>query len=209
MEFNLKVHIEEEASETVPKGYVIRTEPAADARLAKGQGVVLYVSAGSDRMMDVIGESLENAITRLKAMELDLKFVTDLEEDSESVPEGKVCRTEPAAGDKLVKGQQVMIYISTGSRYTIVPNVLGKTPEEAKRILEEAKLACTVSTDSYYYEGVEDGRVGAMSVLPETRVDKGSTIMIYLCTVPEETEYTTEPTTETPTESSSSEVPAT
>ncbi len=209
MEINLKIQIEEEASESVPKGYVIRTEPAADARLAKGQGVVLYVSAGSDRMMDVIGESLENAITRLKAMELDLKFVTDLEEDSESVPEGKVCRTEPAAGDKLVKGQQVMIYISTGSRYAIVPNVLGKTPEEAKRILEEAKLVCTISQDSYYYEGVEEGHVGAMSVLPETRVDKGSAIILYLCAEPEETEPTTESTSATPSESSSSEVPAT
>lgn len=209
MDLNLKIQIDEEASEAVPKGYVIRTEPAADARLAKGQGVVIYVSGGSDRMMDVIGESLENAIIRLQAMELDLKFISDLEEDSESVPEGKVCRTEPVAGDKLVKGQQIMIYISTGSRYSIVPNVLGKTPEEAKRILEEAKLTCTVSQDEYYYEGVEEGHVGAMSVLPDTRVDKGSTVIIYLCKEPEPTEPPTEPTTEPTTEGTTSEVPAT
>lgn len=206
MEINLKLHIEEEASETVPKGYVIRTEPEANARLAKGQGVVIYVSAGSDRMMDVIGESVENAITRLTAMDLDLKFISDLEEDSETVPEGKVCRTEPAAGDKLVKGQQVMIYISTGSKYAIVPNVMGKTPEEAKRILEEAKLVCTVSQDEYYYEGIEEGHVGAMSVLPDTRVDKGSTVVIYLCKEPEPTESTTEPTSSS-SETTPSEVP--
>ena len=82
----------------------------------------------------------------------------------------------------------------------------GKTPEEAKRILEEAKLVCTVSQDYYYYEGVQEGHVGAMSVLPDTRVDKGSTVIVYLCKEPEQTEPTTNPN-ETPTESSSSEVP--
>ena len=44
----LKTLIREEANDEYPAGYVIRTEPAADAELTEGQTVKLYVSTGPD-----------------------------------------------------------------------------------------------------------------------------------------------------------------
>lgn len=203
MELNLKVSVLEEASDTVPKGYVIRTEPAEAAELAKGQQVAVFVSLGSNKMPDLVGETKNNAEVLLKAMDMDLKPNLELQESSETVEEGKVCRTEPAAGETLAKGQTVKVYISTGSKYTTVPNVIGMPEAEAKKALETAKLGWTVG-DPGFYEGVEVGKVGGMSIQPDTQIEKGATITIYLCKEPENV---TEPTTEStaPSESSDQE----
>ena len=204
MDLNLKPGFLEEASDTVPKGYVIRTEPAEGATLSKGQQVTVYISLGSNKMPDLVGESKNNAEVLLRDMEMDLRLSLDLQEDSETVEEGKVCRTEPAAGETLQKGQQVKVYISTGSKYTTVPSVLNMTEAEAKFTLEAAGLKCVVGEPAFY-EGVSVDRVGGMSVQPETQIEKGASITIYLCKEPENvTEPTTEPTTatEAPTQES-------
>ncbi len=203
MELNLKATFLEEASDTVPKGYVIRTEPAENTELVKGQQVTVYVSLGSNKMPNLVGESKNNAEVLLKAMDMDLRLSLDLLEDSETVEEGKVCRTEPAAGETLQKGQHVKVYISTGSKYTTVPSVLNMTESEAKFTLEAAGLTWVMGEPAFY-EDVPEGRVGGMSVQPETKIEKGATITIYLCKIPDNV---TEPTTEstTPSESSSQE----
>ena len=204
MELNLKVSVLEEASDTVPKGYVTRTEPVEATELVKGQQVTIYVSLGSNKMPDLIGESKNNAESLLKAMDMDLKPNLELEESSETVEEGKVCRTEPAPGETLAKGQTVKVYISTGSKFTTVPNVIGMTEAEAKKALENAHLNWTVGIPGFY-EGVEPGRVGGMSILPDTQIEKGATVQIYICEEPANvTEPTTEPTT-APTESAPAE----
>lgn len=204
MELNLKLSTLEEASETVPKGYVIRTDPEEGEELDKGQRITLYVSLGSNKMPDLIGESKNNAEVLLNAMEMDLRISLDLLEDSETVPEGQVCRTEPEAGATLVKGQHVKVYISTGSKYTVVPDVLGKTEAQARALLKEAGLECELGEPDHY-EGVEIGLVGGMSVKPESKIEKGETVIIYLC---KEAEVVTEPTTQPtePTEPSESVV---
>lgn len=211
MDLNLVVGTPiEEASETVPKGYVIRTDPTPDTKLNKGHRITIYVSLGSDKMPDLIGQSKNNATVLLRDMGLDLQISADLEESSEEVEEGNVCRTEPAPGEKLKKGQQVKVYISTGSKYTTVPSVINMPEAEAKRALEEANLMWVLG-DPAFYEGIPEGYVGGMSVMPETKVEKGTTVTIYLCEEPEEvTEPTTESTapTETTTESTGTETPS-
>ena len=75
---------------------------------------------------------------------------------------------------------------------------------EAKKALENAQLNWTVGTPGFY-EGVEPGRVGGMSILPDTQIEKGATVQIYICEEPANvTEPTTEPTT-APTESAPAE----
>ncbi|MBR4309118.1 MAG: PASTA domain-containing protein, partial [Oscillospiraceae bacterium] len=204
MDLNLKVSFIEQADDTVPKGYIIRTEPAADSHLEKGQRITVYVSLGSDKMPDLIGESKNNAEVLLKAMDMDLRISLDLLEDSDTVPEGDVCRTEPEAGTTLVKGQHIKVYISTGSKYVTVPDVLNMTEAEARTILEEAGLQCVVGEPAYY-EGFDVGRVGGMSVKPESKIEKGETIIIYLSIEPEEVTESTEPPTEPPTETEPTE----
>ncbi len=199
MELNLGVSIIEKPHESIPKGYVISTDPVANTKLEKGQKIAVYVSLGSDKMPDLTGETENNAKVALEAMDMGLRINTDFEEASETVPEGHVCRTDPPAGTTLQKGQLVKVYISTGSNKTKVPDVIGKTPEEARAALEAAGLHWVLG-DPSYYEGIEPGLVGGMSVAPETEVEKGSLVTIYLCEEPEEVPPPPTETTAAPTE---------
>ncbi len=195
LKLGLKVVTEEEGSDTVTKGYITRTEPAADTKLEKNQQVKLYVSLGSNKMPTLRNESKENAETRLKAMELNLKLVF-LEEEDDEVEEGKVIRTSPAADSELTKGQQITLYISLGDGKVTVPQVLGFSKMEAIQLLRDANLGFEVK--ELYDETVEKGKVISQSELPNTKVKKDTVVTIDISLGPDPTKNTTAPT-EAPT----------
>ena len=196
LKLGLKVITEDEGSDTVTKGYVVRTEPKAGTKLEKNQQVTLYISLGSNKMPNLRGESKENAETRLKAMELNLKLVF-LEEEDDDIAEGKVIRTSPAADSELTKGQQITLYISLGDGKVLVPQVLGFGKMEAIQLLRDAKLGYEVK--EIYDETVEKGKVISQSELPNTKVKKDTIVTIDISLGPDPSKHTTAPT-EAPTE---------
>ena len=196
LKLGLKVVTEDEGSDTVTKGYVVRTEPKAGTKLEKNQQVTLYVSLGSNKMPNLRNESKENAETRIKAMELNLKMVF-LEEEDDDIEEGKVIRTSPAADSELTKGQQITLYISLGDGKVVVPQVLGFSKMEAIQLLRDAKLGYEIN--EIYDETVEKGKVISQSELPNTRVKKDTIVTIDISRGPDPTLHTTAPT-EAPTE---------
>ena len=196
LKLGLKVVTEDEGSDTVTKGYVVRTEPKAGTKLEKNQQVTLYVSLGSNKMPNLRNESKENAETRIKAMELNLKMVF-LEEEDDDIKEGKVIRTSPAADSELTKGQQITLYISLGDGKVLVPQVLGFSKMDAIQLLRDAKLGYEVN--EIYDETVEKGKVISQSELPNTRVKKDTVVTIDISRGPDPTLHTTAPT-EAPTE---------
>ena len=196
LKLGLKVVTEDEGSDTVTKGYVVRTEPKAGTKLEKNQQVTLYVSLGSNKMPNLRNESKENAETRIKAMELNLKMVF-LEEEDDDIEEGKVIRTSPAADSELTKGQQITLYISLGDGKVLVPQVLGFSKMDAIQLLRDAKLGYEVK--EIYDETVEKGKVISQSELPNTRVKKDTIVTIDVSRGPDPTLHTTAPT-EAPTE---------
>lgn len=206
LNLGLKVVTEEEGSETVTKGYVVRTEPTAGTALLKGQQVTLYVSLGSNKMPNLRNESKENAETRLKAMDLNLKLVY-LEEEDDDIEEGNVIRTSPAADSELTKGQQITLYISLGDGKVVVPHVLGFDKMEAISLLRDAKLNYEVN--ELYDATVEKGKVISQSELPNTRVEEGTIIVIDISLGPDPTLNTTEPPTEPPTTTEPAETDST
>lgn len=62
------------------------------------------------------------------------------QEFSESVPVGKVTRTDPAAGDRVLRGGTVTAYLSKGPERYAVPSLVGRTPEDAEAQLTAAHL---------------------------------------------------------------------
>ena len=195
LKLGLKVITEDEGSDTVTKGYITRTEPKAGTPLEKNQTVTLYVSLGSNKMPNLRNESKENAETRLKAMELNLKLVF-LEEEDDDIEDGKVIRTSPAADSELTKGQQITLYISLGDGKVLVPQVLGFSKMEAIQLLRDAKLGYEVK--EIYDETVEKGKVISQSELPNTKVKKDTVVTIDISLGPDPTKNTTAPT-EAPT----------
>ena len=194
MELGLKITTKEESSDTVPAGYVIRTEPAANTELTKEQAVTIYVSLGSTKLPEIKGETKANADARLKAMGLNLK-ITFLEEESDDVAEGSVTRTEPASGSELSKGQAITVYISKGNGKLKVPPVEGLDVMDAIKLLREAGL--TYDIKRVFSETEEKDRVIRQSEKANTQVAKDTVVTLEVSDGPAPTNPPTEPTTPT------------
>ena len=193
MEMGLKIVTEEESSDSVAAGYVVRTDPVADTELSEGQVVTIFISLGSTEMPDLKGATKENAGSILSGMGLNLK-VTYLDEVSDTVEEGKVIRTEPSAKSELRKGQQVTVFISTGNGKVDVPQVVGLNVVDAINLLNENGLRYEIKR--VFNESEEKDRVVSQSEVHNTQVEKNTIVILEVSDGPAPTEKPTDPPTE-------------
>ena len=174
--------VEEEHSDEVEVGKIVRTDPAANSPIAEGQKVTLYVSIGpaieEKEMPDVAQQSLETAKKILEMLDLKLKY-EEIEEESSEVVEEYVIRTEPAAGDKLTTGQTVTIYVSTGPKKVKMPDVVGKSADVAQEILKYAGFTVVTATEYVDSEMPKD-QVVFQSVEKDTEVSVDTEIVLKL-----------------------------
>ncbi|OLT14783.1 hypothetical protein BJF80_12515 [Serinicoccus sp. CUA-874] len=171
-------------SEDVPSGTVISAEQEPGTQVRHGTDVPLVVSQGPERydVPPLAGLTLESATEALVAANLDLGEQS--REHHESEPEGRVLRTSPAAGDPLPPGAAVDVVISDGPAPVEVPEVTGRTEEEAVSALREAGLSVTVSPEQAFDDEVPEGSVVSQS--PSAgQVERGSTVTITLSQGPE------------------------
>ena len=194
LNLGLKITLTDEASETVPASYVIRTDPAVGTPLEKGQSVVIYYSIGSNKMPDLVNQSRDNARAILEAMSIKVNWVFQ-EEESDTVEESFVIRTNPSKDAELTKGQMVTIYVSIGDGKVNVPPVIGFSKMEAIQLLTDANLRYEVK--EYYDEEVDAGKVISQSVEPNTRVEENTVVVIDISLGPKPTESTAPPTEST------------
>ncbi|GIU85081.1 MAG: serine/threonine protein kinase [Acidimicrobiales bacterium] len=125
--------------EDAPPGVVIATERLPDL-LPKGSAIDVVVSDGPrprEIPRDLVSQPAEEAERRLR--ELGLK-VARRSSPSETVPAGKVVKTEPAAGAKVEKGSEVTLVVSSGPPMVEVPDVVGLQASAAAEELEAAGL---------------------------------------------------------------------
>lgn len=130
----------------VPRGFIISQNPIAGTKMSPGSSVDLVVSKGPSliEISDLSRKSLVDAIQILETLGLAYEFV---EEYSEDVSVGLVSHTLPAAGEIVTPDQIISVIVSLGIKIE-VPEVEGKTYEEALDILEKAGLVATVTGDT-------------------------------------------------------------
>jgi len=124
--------------DTIPAGTVISQIPQEDAPMKRGDSLLATVSLGpaNSAMPDVRGLSYEAAAERLTLR--GFGNVVAMKVVSTSAV-GTVLEQIPQAGDPYTPGQSVELTISGGS--TMVPDVTGKSREEAIQLLLESNLS--------------------------------------------------------------------
>lgn len=144
---------------------------AADATPTTAVG---NTEKGTLPIPDVVGRSRPEA---RKLLEEDSFEVEVLNENHDTVPKGDVIRQEPAAGGYAAIGSKVTIYISLGKELVMVamPDLKGKTEEEAKKILEEAGLSATHGEDEYN-DDYEEGKICFQNYSAGTNISTDSEI---------------------------------
>lgn len=142
--------VKEEFSSTVEKGKVIDQDPDAGHKVAKGTQINIVVSKGAEPAADVTvpdlkGKSPSEAEAILS--QLGLKSQAGDSVNSDDVEVGKIAAQTPAAGTTAKAGDTITYQISKGPNEADVPNVVGKTEDEAQAALTAAGFNVSVQRE--------------------------------------------------------------
>ncbi|GAA4872733.1 Stk1 family PASTA domain-containing Ser/Thr kinase [Serinicoccus chungangensis] len=171
-------------SEQVPSGVVISAEQQAGQQLRHGTDVPVVVSQGPERyaVPPLAGLSVESAQEALSGANLTLGAQTRQHHESE--PEGRILSSTPAAGEPLPPGGEVAVVVSDGPAPVAVPQVTGRTEQEATAALVDAGLTVTVAPERVFDEDIAEGSVVSQAPTSGT-VERGSTVTVTVSKGPE------------------------
>lgn len=189
------IEVLEYKESTEEDGTIIEQSPKADMTVATLEKISVVISGKEPTeivLSDYKGRDFDSAEKEL--VKLGLK-VTKSEEESDSASEGEIIRQSPSAKTKLEKGDTVTLYVASkkaaDEEEIMVPQVVGKTYDEAKSELEKAgfKVEKTEKTSDK-----SSGTVISQSINGGAK--KGASVTL---TVSKGSESTTQtPTTQTP-----------
>jgi len=179
----------------VPRETVVDQNPLPNSAVKPGRRVYLTVNAGEAPVVDIPdlnGISIREAKNRISS--LGLKTGT-IEPDSLPSPyPNTITRQRPEPGDSLKTGGVVDLWYSTGlgSDSVRVPNIEGRTVEQARtRLLEQRLRAIVVDPRSTDSDAPEDPAADTASVrrfvqrqgrTPSTKVRTGTEIRLFTTT---------------------------
>jgi beta-lactam-binding protein with PASTA domain/tRNA A-37 threonylcarbamoyl transferase component Bud32 len=176
------VTVTRRADNDAPAGRVLEQTPKGNDKAAKDAPVTIIVSSGRDRAVvpDVRGRDLADAANLLGQRGFQ---TTTKNQASDTVGDGKVITTDPAAGQQADRNSLVTIFVSTGPDTATVPNVEGETQGQATADLQGAGFV--VATKSAPAQKDKDiGNVISQDPAPNTKATKGSTVTITVGSQP-------------------------
>ncbi|GAC1404769.1 MAG: Stk1 family PASTA domain-containing Ser/Thr kinase [Candidatus Velthaea sp.] len=161
-----------------PKDQVVGVAPAAGAKARIGSLITLTVSKGIEPVAvpNVVSLTFEAARERLAAAGLKVGDVQKIESDA--IPENTVASQTPQDGTKLDRGATVALSVSTGAAAATIPDVGGKSPEDAAAQLRTAGFnpVITYSVDP----SNASGNVTAQQPAPGTSAKRGMKIVMVI-----------------------------
>lgn len=132
----------EEASDTVPVGEFVRSEPGEGTEVEIGSSVDVWFSSGvaETTVPDVEGMSQPQARTAIENANLEVGPVETKDEPGR--PAGEVYATDPPIGTAVDEGTEITLFIASGN--VELPDLRGMTEADAEAALEALKLESTV-----------------------------------------------------------------
>jgi serine/threonine-protein kinase len=156
----------------IPVGHVTGFDPKAGTELKRDQELVVYVSRGHEPVAvpAVVGLSPEQATANLST----LGFTVERTEGrSADVDPGEVMAVTPAAGQQAPHRSTVTLQVSAGLPQVQVPDVVGRSQQEAAALLQQAGLQ--VQVNQFFGD-----RVIRQSPAAGQTVDIGTSVTILL-----------------------------
>ena len=204
--FTVKI-LEQQYSDEYKKGQIMEQKIEPGTEVEVGTDLYVIVSMGPEPeedeplvMEDLTangGMKVEEARSYLEAMGFK---VLPFESANEEVEEGRIYKTEPAAGTELKDGQTIKIYISTGPavKTVVMPNLIGMDYNAARQMLLDLGFS-VITYESEENDAPED-EVIDQPFEKDTKVDVTERIILTISEGPAPTEPPTEPPTEKPTD---------
>lgn len=127
---------------------------------------------------DVSGQDEDSAKKTIE--DVGLKFAKD-DVANDTVSEGLAVSSDPDKGTKVAAGSTVTVHFSTGSAMVKVPDLEGKTQEDARKALKDAGLDGGNATQEDSATIAKD-RVIYTTPLAGTSVERGTTVDLVIST---------------------------
>ncbi|WP_328521821.1 Stk1 family PASTA domain-containing Ser/Thr kinase [Kribbella sp. NBC_00359] len=144
-------------SEDVRAGEVMRTDPGAGDRIRKNGEIGLTVSKGPERyrVPQLVGLQLDAAQQALAPIKLNTGQINEVY--SETVPNGLVIAISPKFNTVVKPGDAINFAVSKGKKPITVPDWTGKSYRDASKALR--KLGFLVGRTEQYDQKVPEGNV--------------------------------------------------
>ena len=164
------------------KGKKVAAVVAAIAAVVALVAIAAFALGGNNsgeqiEVPDVTGQTLDQAKTAIQSAGFKVGNVT--QSYSESVESGKVISQDPAAKTKKAKGSTINLTVSQGAQEIEVPDLVGKTADEAKKLLQANGLKYKAGT-AEYSDSVDKDRIARQDVAAGSKVAKDTVVTYYL-----------------------------
>jgi serine/threonine-protein kinase len=175
----LKLNPTSKPCEKEPKGNVCSQDPTAGTQAKKGDTINVVVSTGAPKVAvpNVIDDDIDTAKSKLQADKYQFDVKTRNKESSESP--GTVLAQNPDPGKEVQKGTTITLTIAVEKKQVPVPDVTGKTCDEAKAQMTANNLVgeCTeVETNDPNLVG----KVIQTTPAANNQADPGSKVQIQI-----------------------------
>mgnify|MGYP002516891236 CR=1 FL=1 len=145
-ELGLKVEKGEEFySPDQDAGLITTQEPTAGSEVSEGKTIIVNISKGKKDgvMPKVVGKDLDEAKAELEALGFGISLVREV---TDSKPKNTIIFQSIEAGQSAPSGTTIEVEVSNGKGKEMVkmPNIIGKTPDEANALLANEGLAAAV-----------------------------------------------------------------
>ena len=170
-----EVEIEQRASDSVPDGKVIGSNPSQGTSVAPGSTVKLIVSTGVKTVVvpNVLGLDRVTATSQLRKA----GFVVNANPRDSDEPEDQVLEQDPAAGEEVEEGSEVTITYSSGVGTITLSDYVGQKLTYAQRKLSAAGLSVSVVKQDTE-DSSEDGIVLSQAPSSGTNLSPGDRVTL-------------------------------
>jgi serine/threonine-protein kinase len=190
-EFGWTVEVLKERSDTVAAGQIISTNPVLGVNVAKRSTLTLVVSEGPtlSQLSEINALTFEAASAALT--ELGLK-AEKIDVPDEAIAPGVVVSwsipDQPTlkAGDSVVKGTTVAVNVSSGPALRDIPNLVGKTLEEATKTLTDMGLV-VVEAPTLGHPEIPAGQISIQLPVAGEKLARGGTVTLTVSAGPKNT----------------------
>ncbi len=139
----------------------------------------VFALGGNEKVTvpDVTNKPIAQARTTLE--QAGFKVGSETEVYSSEVSSGNVVSTDPKAGEQAEKGATIKINVSKGTEQVSVPDLKGKSADDAQKALSQAGLNGQQG-DTVYSDDVAEGAVASQETSAGSKANKGDTIVYHL-----------------------------
>ncbi|MFC5953934.1 Stk1 family PASTA domain-containing Ser/Thr kinase [Streptomyces pratens] len=176
---DLVLEFTEKPCEDQAKGNICEQDPEAGTDVEKESTVTLVVSTGAPKVVvpSVVGDTIDDAKAELKDEKY--AFVVETKEKEVSETAGTVLEQDPTLGEEVEKGTTITLTVAKAVARSTVPDVLGRTCDEAKTQMSASDLVGNC-TEQEVDDPNQAGKVISTTPGPNQQVDKNSQVQIVI-----------------------------